>query len=372
MSADEIALEEEDFGPEERMIDPFDPNEIDVISETISLSSIVERIRHDEINMETDFQREAGLWGNAQMSSLIESILIRFPLPVFYFDASNPDEWEIVDGLQRLTAIKRFIIDQDYALSQLEFLSELNGKKYADLSRKYHRILNECQILTYQIRPGTPKEVKYSIFRRINTGGMLLNHQEIRHALSHKRERQFLKDCAELEHMQRLMPSASKRMKNRELALRFFAFYLQDYTSVKNNLTLFLDAGLELISEKSDQEQAELIAIFDKALRSAEAIFGEHAFEKNLMSNSRSRSKNASLYEVWTVSLADCTDEEQACLIERKELVLERFKALLTEKEGPANQISFFDAISYQTQKQSNIQLRYQKIAHLIHEVLHA
>src|SRR5690606_40354533 len=65
------------------------------------------RIEFGEIKLNTEFQRKEGLWKDEQQSRLIESILIRFPLPVFYFDGSNPDEWLVIDGLQRLTSLKR-------------------------------------------------------------------------------------------------------------------------------------------------------------------------------------------------------------------------------------------------------------------------
>ncbi|MGE3728549.1 MAG: DUF262 domain-containing protein, partial [Candidatus Sericytochromatia bacterium] len=136
----EIPLEEElHTDVLDSMMEPFDPSQIDVVSETLSLDAIIERIRHDEIDMNTDFQREAELWKPDQMSRLIESILIRFPLPVFYFDASDNDKWLIVDGLQRLSSIQKFVIEEELALVGLEFLSELKGKKYSELHRSYQR-----------------------------------------------------------------------------------------------------------------------------------------------------------------------------------------------------------------------------------------
>ena len=93
------------------MQDPFNPAEIKIISKPDSLRNLIERLRHDEIDMNTDFQRHAELWNNQKMSRLIESILIRFPLPAFYFDGSDDERWLIVDGLQRLSSIKKFVVD---------------------------------------------------------------------------------------------------------------------------------------------------------------------------------------------------------------------------------------------------------------------
>jgi len=364
----DIELEEEALHTEnlDAMMEPFDPSEIDVVSETLSLDAIIERMRHNEIDMNTDFQREAELWKADEMSRLIESVLIRFPLPVFYFDASDNDQWLIVDGLQRLSAIKKFVIDEELSLTGLEFLKELKGKKYSELHRSYQRRLKECQILTYQIRPGTPEEVKYSIFRRINTGGMRLNNQEIRHAMSKPRERKFLKACAHLPIMQKLMPNTSKRMQNQELALRFCSFYLLDYEQARKDLAHFLDMGLAELSQKSQAEQAALKQLFADALASAEVIFGERAFEKQVDQSAAKRRKNASLFEVWSVSLAQCNAEEREVLRARGNQLKHLFAELLH------NDAAFFDAISYHTQKPENVRIRYAAIRQLIAEVLHA
>lgn len=363
----EFELEEELHTDKlDSIMEPFDPSKIDVVSETLSLDSIIDRIRHDEIDMNTDFQRETDLWKQEQMSRLIESILIRFPLPVFYFDASDINKWLIVDGLQRLSAIKKFVVDEELSLSGLEFLSDLKGKKYSELHRSYQRRLKECQILTYQIRPGTPAEVKYSIFRRINTGGMQLNNQEIRHAMSNPRERKFLKDCASLETMAKLIPSTSRRMQNQELALRFFSFYLLDYEQARKDIAHFLDAGLTEISHKSAEKQTILKQLFTETLTVSYQIFGERAFEKQLEDDGTKRRKNASLFEVWTVNIAQCTSEEREVLLKQKDMLLAKYRNLLQQDSD------FFDAISYHTQKPENVRIRHDRIQKLIADVLYA
>ena len=101
--------------------------------------------------MNTDFQRHAELWNSPKMSRLIESILIRFPLPAFYFDASDENNWLIVDGLQRLSTIRKFVIDKKLRLNGLEFLTDLNGKTFDKLHRQYQRRIEECPVTVYMI-----------------------------------------------------------------------------------------------------------------------------------------------------------------------------------------------------------------------------
>ena len=90
---------------------PFDPTLIKVESKTPSLDTLIKRIKGNTIQMDTSnyFQRQDDLWDKGKQSRLIESILIRFPLPAFFFDASDDNNWLVVDGLQRLTASATFV-----------------------------------------------------------------------------------------------------------------------------------------------------------------------------------------------------------------------------------------------------------------------
>ena len=142
-------LDSEDYEPEENNLG-FDPSDIDIGVEILSLDNLINRIKHDEIDMNTDFQRHSDLWKPRIKSRLIESILIRLPLPAFYFDASNEDKWLIVDGLQRLSTIQQFVLSNKIRLRNLEFLPSLNGCRYNDLERNYKRRIKEYQVNSVQ------------------------------------------------------------------------------------------------------------------------------------------------------------------------------------------------------------------------------
>ena len=227
------------------MQDPFNPAEINIISKPDTLHNLIERLKHDEIDMNTDFQRHAELWDNQKMSKLIESVLIRFPLPAFYFDASNDDKWLIVDGLQRLSAINKFVIEQKLRLHGLEYLKSFNGMKYEDLPRTYKRRIDECVVTLFLIQPGTPSAVKYSIFRRINTGGLVLNDQEIRNAMANPAVRKYLEKLANDQFLIKTIGDQSRRMVDQEMVLRYLAFRFMDYEHSKKNIAPFLDEMIE-------------------------------------------------------------------------------------------------------------------------------
>ena len=116
---------------------PFNPKEINIKSKTMSLDNIIKRIRESEIDMAPDFQRKGDLWTPDKQSRLIESMLIKLPLPAFYFDGTEDEKWLVVDGLQRLSAIKNFVVDENLRLQGLEFLENINGKTFSELPRNY-------------------------------------------------------------------------------------------------------------------------------------------------------------------------------------------------------------------------------------------
>ena len=344
---------------------PFNPSDIDIVVEPKSLDALIERLKYDELDMNTDFQRHADLWDNGKMSRLIESILIRFPLPAFYFDASDEQKWLIVDGLQRLSSIRKFVIDKKLKLTGLEFLTELNGRKYDDLHRTYQRRINEYPVTVYMIKPGTPAEVKYSIFRRINTSGMTLTNQEIRNAMAKPDDRSFLKQIATHKYMLDTMGDLSERMMDQELVLRFWAFYHFDYFDPKNKKTIasFIDRAMEELKSSSQRYRQEFKDSFDQAITRCYNLLGEMAFEKPPAEDGRRKRKNTTLFEVWMVTLAKLSNVEFNKLQANKGIFEEKRLNLFED-------VDFSNAITYATQKETHGRVRYAKVKELIQEVI--
>lgn len=344
---------------------PFNPTDIDIVVEPKSLDALIKRIQHNEIDMNTDFQRHADLWDNRKMSRLIESILIRFPLPAFYFDASDENNWLIVDGLQRLSTIRKFVLDKKLRLNGLEFLTELNGKTFDKLHRQYQRRIEECPVTVYMIKPGTPDDVKYSVFRRINTGGLTLNNQEIRNALAKPRDRALLEELANLECSKVMLGDLSKRMKDQELVLRFWAFFRFDYLDPQNKkeIASFLDKAMEDIKRGDEQYREDFKNLYSTAIDRCYQLLGKSGFEKYPQSNSRKPSKNSTLFEVWMVELVKLKKSDFAILVGKKIKLREELLSLLKDSE-------FLNAITYSTQKKIHVRIRYEKVKALIDMVL--
>ena len=361
--------------------EPFNPTEIRIAQRPSSLDNLIDRLKHGELDLSPDFQRQKDLWNDGAQSRLIESLLIRIPIPAFYFDATDDSKWLVIDGVQRLTALARFVIDEQtlrerypelepLKLCDLEFLMDFNGKTYDELERTYQRRINETQVTVYTIEQGTPADVKYNIFKRINTGGLPLSKQEIRNALNAGEATQFLADLARSDAFLKVVDSSiqDKRGLDQECILRFIAF------------TLSLDAGFSEYEQLGSDEflnntMAHINRIpldklnnvkktFKKAMNAAYEIFGESAFRRAGAIRGGYRSEiNMALFEVWSVNLGRLSEDEISQLIEKKEYLVNAFQDWLSNP-------SFTIAISKKARDVNNVKTRFEKVEDLINKIL--
>ena len=217
-----VELEAEDPSrPEEP--EPWDPEKIRIHTKHYSLRQVVDMITEGDIDLAPDFQRQY-VWKAWQRSGLIESLLLGIPLPSFYFNEDGTGRLQVVDGVQRLTTIFRYMTDPTFKLGDVTYLHDLEGQGFGDLASLFRRRLSSAQFVAHVIDPQTPYRVKFDIFRRINTGGTPLSAQEIRHCMSKTRSREFLKELVNDPSFVTATGGALNnhpRMADREVALRF-------------------------------------------------------------------------------------------------------------------------------------------------------
>ena len=268
---------------DESIIQPFDPELIRVETRPLTIDLLLQRIKYEELNLAPDFQRKDGIWNPRTKSRLIESILIRIPLPAFYMDATDEDKWVVIDGLQRLTTLKMFVNDKSIKLSDLEFLTHLENKTFDELPRNLQRRIIETQVTVYLIEKGTPSAVKFNIFKRINTGGLPLSLQEIRHALNIGHSTRLLEKLAISPEFKKATADRnfSQRMSDREFILRFLAFTIHPYSEYKaTEFDSFLSEVMIEINTMNERAINDLEMKFIKAMTTAYKIFGNDAFRK--------------------------------------------------------------------------------------------
>ena len=357
---------EEDDPQQSATEQPFDPSLIKVRTINVVVEQIVMRIKYDEIDLQPDFQRVRGIWDMRRRGRLVESLLLRIPIPVFYVAADHDDQWAVVDGVQRMSTIHGYMTG-DFPLAHLEYRKELEGKKYDELPRLMQRRISETQLVVNVIEPGTPPEVMFNIFRRINTGGMTLNGQEIRHALNPGSVRSYLEELANSEDFLNATDHSIRqhRMADRECVLRFLAFSIDPWEEyATSSLETYLENAMKKINVMVVERRDALAEDFGKAMRAATRIFGDDAFRKRYRLEDARHPISLALFEVWAVQLARCAPQEIDRLAERSADVEERFMALLNEDA------EFEKAISVSTGSARRIRKRFASIRNLVQEFL--
>ncbi|MFZ5811229.1 MAG: DUF262 domain-containing protein [Thermodesulfobacteriota bacterium] len=347
------------------ILNPFNPALIDIDIRQMSLDTLTKRIKENEIDLSPDFQRKE-VWKIDAKSKLIESILIRIPLPAFYMDGTDDDKWVVVDGLQRLSTIRDFIINGTLRLQQLEYLTDLNNKTFQELPRQFQRRIEETQITAYIIKKGTPEEVKFNVFKRINTGGLPLSPQEIRHALNQGPSTQLLKELSEChEFLKATCKSINpSRMDDRECILRALAFIITPYSSYKeNSFDIFLIQTMRKINAYPEKELANLKNRFIRCMSAAHKILGKNAFRKYYPGWGRGPI-NKALFETWTVNLNNLNDDHINKLIINNKDIINKFSEVLNTDD------QFIRSITQATGDPKNIKYRQETLDKFLRDFL--
>lgn len=351
----------------ESISQPFDPEKIDVSTRSMTVDLLLSRINSGAIDLAPDFQRRAGIWTDVRQSRLIESLLLRIPLPTLYAAEDEVETWAMVDGIQRLTTIARFmapdsIRQQRLKLVGLEYLSsEFNGASYEDLPPRLKRRLRETELIVHVIRFGTPDEVKFNVFARINTGGMPLSSQELRHALIPGKAREVLKQWAATDEFVHATDGSinDDRMADRELVLRFIAFRLAGYEGYSSpDFDDFLRRAMRSLNSLSADDVRRLRYEFSSSLDAAYHIFGRHCFRKIYSEGAPRFPINKALFDSVSVNLALIGEAERAALVKNSKAVVKGYIQLI-------NNPSFESSISQGTGNPNKVRYRFSKIAEL-------
>ena len=375
----------EDYG--ENLKDPFDPKLISISKKTISLDQVIRRIKTGKLKLAPAFQRNE-VWNITKKSQLIESLMLNIPIPLFYVAEDSDGNWDVVDGLQRLSAIKEFLIDKSLSFTNLEFFTSYNGKKidseeFSDIL--YNRIF-ETEFSFVIIGDGTPEAVKYNIFKRINTGGVLLSPQEIRHALYQGASTSILKELSENESFKLATDNSinDSRMAAREIILRCISFMLIGTSgyAYNDNMETFLQRGIQILNflETPDilitkniytketlpdfkiKSYKELIRLFELSMQRNFELFGTNSFRFS-KSGKRRTAINKALFDSWGSILAFLENDKYEKLKTRKEKLIELYDK---KKDDSA----FYDAISRRAWQKQNVDKRFSDIKEIIQEVI--
>ena len=366
----ELGVEEEDLNGGKSMeviTKPFNPNEIDVDISTVNLGSLIEQLENDEIDLQPAFQRAADVWDNVKKSRLIESILLGLPLPSFYFSEDPVSQkLSIIDGLQRICAIRDFVLKEDepLKLEGLQFLKNFEGLTFSQLARPEVKRIKSLKITMNTLRKGTPLDVKYIIFQRVNTAGEPLTPQEMRHALNQGPAAIFIKELANMESFKKATNFSvkSKRMQDRDFVNRFVAFFI-GYQDYMGDLDMFLNDKMGELNKMTPAQRNDIRVSFDKAMECCYEIFKKDTFRKRYKITDKRKPISKSVYDTLSVNIAWLSDEEQHLLLKNAEA----FKAGMIRL---FNDEKFNFSISTGTGQKYNVEQRFTMVKSLIKEII--
>jgi len=303
------------------------------------MPQLLEMIKSKEIlNIRPEYQRRLK-WDNKRKSLLIESLLLNIPIPPLFFYERDMASYEVMDGQQRINAIREFY-NNEFKLTGLTVLEKLNGLSYKNLHPVLLKGLNRASLsvnillLESEEKEKDPQKIRRYVFERLNTGGRRLNDQEIRNCIyagsfndminDLTRERMFTQawdipdyDPVEgYESPERKRNSLYKNMYDCQLVLRFFA--LKDQDNIVGSMKSILDRTMRKNKDLDNVLIDAIKAEFLLCLKTAVMIFGTRPFRIKTATGEFKNS--APLFDAIMVSI--CKYKQFAeVLVKNKELI---------------------------------------------------
>ncbi|MGL5931905.1 MAG: DUF262 domain-containing protein [Cetobacterium sp.] len=278
----------------EELDEKYMKNSVKIVTEQArySLKSIPEMLKTGDYILRPEFQRRHR-WNIEKKSKLIESFIINIPIPPIFLYEIEYSTYEVMDGLQRLTAIDEFYKDK-YELKGLEIWPELNGRKYSELPEQLKKGIDRRYLSSVVLLNETAKSVeeanvqKQFVFERINSGGVELSHQESRNAIYNGNMNYLCIELSENKYLRKTWKieidnegvsenEIFKSMGDVELVLRYFAFRQIEnieFSTIKEILDFYLKES----NKFHETILLELKVIFEKTIKLIYNLFGDEAF----------------------------------------------------------------------------------------------
>ena len=340
-------------------------DELLIRHETRTIFEVTRRIENGRYIMDPDFQRDF-IWPEDKQSKLIESVIMRIPLPVFYLAEDEEGRMIVVDGLQRLSTFHRFVHDQ--LQLRLPERSELDRQRFIDLPPKLKNRIEDCNLIFYIIDSKAPDRARLDIFERVNSGEPL-TRQQMRNSLFMGPATRLLKEVSGTESFLEATGKSlnAKTMRDRELVNRFCAFRLLDLDEYRGDMDDFLARSLRKMNRMSQDDLSHLSDGFQRSMSNNILLFQQHAFRKSILrwheSGESYRSMiNASIWDVLSTGLS------------RYDLVrIEKFAEPLRASICRLLQNEDFNAaITISTNETKRVKMRFQMAEKMFQEVLGA
>ena len=242
------------------------------------------------------------VWSQNQASRFIESLLLGLPVPgIFLFQEAETGKHLVIDGQQRLKTLSRFSTgyfnSHPFKLTGLN--TDWNGLTYETLDDADRARLDDAMVHATVFKQDVPEgkmNSVYEVFERINTGGVKLAPQEIRSCICHGSFNDFLHILNNNEDWREIYGPRSKRLKDIELILRFFAFF-EKFEEYQSPMKHFLNDYMKSRRNNCADELAPLKVVFENTFRFVRETLGDRPFRPE-------RSLNTAVYDAVSSALA--------------------------------------------------------------------
>jgi hypothetical protein len=267
-----------------------------------TVHDILRRIEKGAFVMDPDFQRDF-IWPEDKQSKLIESVLMRIPLPVFYLAEDDQGRMVVVDGLQRLSTFERFVKNE--LKLKLPHQDELHGKRFRDLSPKLQNRVEDCNLILYVVDAKVPERARLDIFERVN-GGVPLSRQQMRNCLFMGPATRFVKEEVATDLFWKATGGSlnTATMRDREFVNRFCAFQIIPLSEYRGDMDSFLAEALRRMNSFTASDLQHLAYEFRHGLQNNYTAFGKHAYRKHTSAHQSRSVLNASLWDVMSTGLS--------------------------------------------------------------------
>ena len=305
---------ERDADVDELDAQPFHLNDAQLDRGVVTMSydmpvrELLAEIASNALVVHPKFQRES-VWGRDRQSKLLESLLVKIPIPTLYFAEDDDGTKVVVDGQQRLRAIQEFHAGR-YLLKRLEVLPKMNGKRWADLTPGQSETVLDSMFRCVVIPAGSPATLRFEMFERLSTGGLPLNDQELRNSVFRGSFNDLLHDLVRTTPWLAAVekPTPDMRMKHEELALRFFAFRAVT-ANYRPPLKPILNEFMQANRYPNGAKIAEMAALFERTLTNCVSVFGSRSFRRVVQAQGRPErwetNLNRAVFDVQMLGLAD-------------------------------------------------------------------
>jgi predicted transport protein len=329
------------------------------------VDSLYRRHLKGRLNVQPGFQRQF-VWDKIKSSRLIESALLDIPIPIIYLSEEPDGKDNVIDGQQRLTAFFSFIDGKfpdhsDFKLAGLNVFTELNGKKFNELSEDAQDKIMTTKIRVIKFKKESDGDLQFEIFARLNTGAVPLNDQELRNCVYRGRFNELLKELSEWKDYRYLLgiSKPEKRMRDVELVLRFASFYFNSYLDYNSPIKGFLNGTMKKYQNISSDDEYTLRNAFKNTVAIIRSLFGNNAFkrfysgrEKNINGRWETQKFNVSLFDILMYSFAK---EDKNTVYQNIDRIREALLDLMTTDQD------FIDSIELGTSSKKMVTVRFDK-----------